>query len=99
MRVWLEGDDEVAIGMRPSQDVVLHVGGEDPLEAARDYSSHHPAFMGRIEVHARTTPANRDDAKVHLWGIFEVRAPGEVAWLFAQFGSERRELSVARRGA
>jgi len=86
----------MAVGVRSSQDVVLHVGEEDPLQAARDYSSRHPAFMGQIEVHARTTPANHDDAMVRLWGIFEVRAPGEVAWLFAQFGSERREPLAER---
>ena len=82
------------IEARPGRDVVLRVGEVDPLEAARDYSSCHPDFRGRIEVHSTTASESRSDTPVHLWGIFEVTAPGKVEWVFAQFRSERREFSV-----
>ena len=82
------------IEARPDRDVVLRVGEVDPLEAARDYSSCHPDFRGRIEVHSTTASESRSDTPVHLWGIFEATAPGKVEWVFAQFRSERREFSV-----
>ena len=92
--------------MDSGQDVVLKVGEADPLEAARVYSMRHPDFRGRIDVHSLTVTEGTYDVPVHLWGIFEITAPGQVEWVFAQFGQvrtrsvdERGELPAARRGA
>ena len=84
----------MAVELDSGRDVVLRVGEVDPLDAARDYSSCHPDFRGRIEVHSTTVSESRSENPVRLWGIFEVTAPGKVEWVFAQFRSERREFSV-----
>ena len=82
------------IETRSDREVILRIREADPMETAQDYSRRHPDFLGRISVHSRTVPRGSGDVPVSLWATFDATGGGEVAWIFTQFESERREFPV-----